>query len=295
MNLRKLTIPGFYGVPLQDVLFLFRKGLSKGFLGTRASSISFSFFLAFFPALIFIFTLIPYIPIHNFQVKLLALIQDVTPDDAYAVVRTTIEDIVQRQRGDLLSLGFILTLYFAANGTNSIIDAFNNTYHTIETRSLVRQYVIALLLVVIFSFLIILAIIILTLGTSFLNMLIVQGVLKKNFTILFLEMLKWVLTTAMFFFGISFLYYFAPAKKHKFRFISAGTILATLLFTITSVSFNFYISHFSSYNKFYGSIGTLLIIMLWIYLNSYILLLGFELNASILNASRNFDNGVQTD
>ena len=282
-KLKKIIFPGFSDISFWDVSRMFFKGLSKGFLATRAQSISFSFFLAFFPAIIFIFTLIPYIPVPNFQFKLLTLINDVTPKDAYLVIQSTIEDIIKRPRGGLLSIGFGLTIYFAANGTNSIIQAFNDTYHTMENRKWHRQYGIALMLVFIFSSIIIIAITLLTLGTSFLHLLIVQGLLKKKITIVLLQFLKWIIIIAMFFFAISFLYYYAPAKQTRFKFISPGTILATFLFICTSLGFNFYISHFSRYNKIYGSIGTLLIIMLWIYFNSYILLLGFELNASIRN------------
>ncbi len=281
---KNLAFPSIKDVPMNQIVHLFYKGITKGFITTRASSISYSFFLAFFPAIIFIFTLIPYIPIPNFQSKLLGIIQDVTPTDAYAVIRSTIEDIINRPHGGLLSLGFILTLYFATNGTNSIIKAFNDTYHTIETRKIVRQYGISMMLVLIFSSIVIVAIILLTLGTTFLHMLVINHILKRHIIYIILEFLRWIIVVLMFFFGISFLYYYAPSKHVRFQFFSPGAFLATLLYIATSLGFNYYISHFSRYNKVYGSIGTLMVIMLWIYFNSFILLLGFELNVSIMNA-----------
>ena len=164
------------------------------------------------------------------------------------------------------------------------MQAFNDSYHTIETRKLYQQYSTSIMMVFAFCSIIILAIILLTLGSTFFHLMIINGILKKKITIIILQILKWIIIVAMFFFAISLLYYYAPSKHIRYQFFSAGAILATLLFIATSLGFNYYISHFNKYNTFYGSIGTLLVIMLWIYINSYILLLGFELNASIINA-----------
>ncbi|MBP7496500.1 MAG: YihY/virulence factor BrkB family protein [Bacteroidales bacterium] len=279
--IRKLILPGFKGIPLYDVIVFFIKGLGKGFITSRAAAISFSEFLAVFPAIIFIFTLIPYIPINNFQNSLLELIKNFTPAETYNVVRDTIEDIIQRPRGGLLSVGFILTLYFSTNGVNSIIEAFNNTSHTIETRSSVKQYLVALLLVLIISILVILAIALISLGDYLIKLLILYKIIPGGLTYYLLLFSKWIVIIALFFFAVSFLYYFAPAKKNKFNFISPGSSLSTILFILTTLGFNWYLSHFSQYNKLYGSIGTVMVIMLWFYLSSIILLIGFELNASI--------------
>lgn len=279
--IRKLILPGFKGIPLYDVIVFFIKGLSKGFITSRAAAISFSEFLAVFPAIIFIFTLIPYIPINNFQNSLLELIKNFTPTETYNVVRDTIEDIIQRPRGGLLSVGFILTLYFSTNGVNSIIEAFNNTSHTIETRSSVKQYLVALLLVIIISILVILAIALISLGDYLIKLLILYKIIPGGLTYYLLLFSKWIVIIALFFFAVSFLYFFAPAKKNKFNFISPGSSLSTILFILTTLCFNWYLSHFSQYNKLYGSIGTVMVIMLWFYLSSIILLIGFELNASI--------------
>jgi membrane protein len=282
--LKKITLPGFGRMPIYDVGSLFYHGMIKGFITLRASSIAFSFILAFFPALIFLFTLIPYVPVPHFHGKLLSLIHEVTPADTYSVIRSTIEDIVNRPRGGLLSLGFILTLYFATNGISSITQAFNDTYHTIEKRSFLRRFFVSVMLVIVLSLILIIAISLLTAGSSVLHFMVVSGILKKKLTYIILDVLRWIIITAMFFFAVSFLYYYAPAKKMRFRFISAGSVLSTFLYLITSLGFNYYISHFSRYNKIYGSIGTLMLIMFWIYFNSVILLIGFELNTSISNA-----------
>jgi len=283
---KKLVLPGFDGLPLYNVTGFFIKGLYEGYITSRASAISFSFFLAIFPSLIFLFTIIPFIPIENFQDSLLSIIHDFMPKSAYETVKETVEDIVTRPRGDLLSLGFILSLYFSTNGINSLMEAFNNTYHTIETRSVFRQRLISTLLVFILSVLLIISIGLMTVGPVILSVFIPEKILESAFYSFFIWLLTWLVTIATLFFAISFIYYLAPAKRRDFRFISAGSSLATLLVIITTLGFNFYVDNFGSYNILYGSIGTLMIVLLWIYFNSLSLLIGFELNASIYNAKK---------
>ena len=281
---KKIILPGFDGIPLYDVTIFFFKGLSEGYITSRASAISFNFLLAIFPSMIFFFTIIPFIPIENFQQSLLALIQDFMPGQAYDTVRETVEDIVTRPRGDLLSIGFILSLYFATNGINSLMEAFNNTFHAIETRTVIKQRLISILLMIIISFLLIIAIGLMTFGTGILTMILPVVITKSGFYFGAIGLIKWLIILATLFFTIAFLYYFAPAKKKHFRFISAGASLATFLIIITTLGFNFYVDNFSKYNVLYGSIGTLMVVLLWIYFNSFSLLIGFELNASIQNA-----------
>jgi membrane protein len=213
-------------------------------------------------------------------------INNIIPDQAEAVIQSTMTDIIHRPRGKLLSVTFVLAVIFATNGFDSVIDAFNNTVHTIESRSWIKQKLISSLLFFIISFILILSIILLTGGTVFLEYLVEKRILTSLITVYLLVAGKWLVLLAMFFFTISFIYYLAPARSSKFRFISAGSSLATLLTAIATVGFNYYVSNFSSYNALYGSIGTLLIVLVWIYFNAMILLIGFELNASIQEARR---------
>jgi membrane protein len=284
---KKMVIPGFDRIPLYDVTVFFIRGLQKGSLTTRAASLSFTFFLALFPAIIFFFTIIPYIPVVNFQETLLNLLKEVIPGNAFDAVKATVEDIILRQRGGLLSVGFILALYFSTSGVNSIITEFNNTYHTIETRNWFITRLISIFLVVLISTLIIIAIVLITTGAFLLNFLEEKQILTNSFTLVMLELGRWVVVIALIFFSISFLYFFAPAKRTKFRLFSAGSTLATLLSLATTLGFNYYVSNFSKYNTLYGSIGTLIVVLLWINFNAIVLLIGFELNASILNAKKN--------
>jgi membrane protein len=285
--LRRIVLPGFDGLPLFSVLQFFVKGLFEGRLTTRASAISFDFFLALFPSILFFFTIIPFIPIDDFQAELLETMRDIIPATLWTHVSTTLEDIIIRPRSDLLSLGFILALYFSTNGVNSIIEGFNTTYHDMESRTWIRQRIVALFLVFVISILIIVAITLQVVGSYVMRFLVDEGILTNGFTIVIIQVVRWILIIATFLFSISFLYYFAPAKKREFRFISAGSTLATLLMILTTYGFNFYIENFGRYNALYGSIGTLLVFLLWVYFNSNIVLIGFELNASIVTARYN--------
>ncbi|MBN2173376.1 MAG: YihY/virulence factor BrkB family protein [Bacteroidales bacterium] len=283
---KRIVLPGFEGLPLYDVASFFFRGIFKGSLTSRASSIAFSFFLAVFPMVIAFFTLIPFIPINNFQELLLNFLTNIIPDQAEKVIESTLIDIIQQPRGGLLSLTFVLALFFATNGFDSIIEAFNSTYHQIESRSWIKQKLISALLFLIISLIIIISIALLTSGSLVLKFLLAKKILSGMISYYLLEFVKWVILASMIFFTISFIYYLGPAKASKFRFISAGSTLATFLSLIATLGFNFYVQNFSSYNALYGSIGTLLIILIWIYFNSIILLIGFELNASIRVAGR---------
>jgi len=283
---KKIILPGFDGVPLYDVIVFFIKGLMDGSITTRASSVAYKFFIALFPAIIFLFTLIPYIPIENFQATLLETIRTALPDNVNAMINETITDIISRQHGGLLSLGFILAIYFASNGILGVITAFNSTTHIIESRSLWQQYAISIALTIILTLIVILSISLIMLGTSGMGFLMSAHIIEENVLLFILKILKWIIVFFMLFFVVSFLYYLGPAKKRQFRFISAGSTLATLLFIATTIGFKYYVDNFASYNAVYGSIGTIIVILMWLYLNSIALIVGFELNASILHAKK---------
>jgi membrane protein len=284
--LRKIIVPGFDGMPLYDVLKFFFTGIIKGAVTTRASAVSFNFFMALFPAIIVLFTLIPYVPISGFQDSLLELLESLIPQQIYGTVEDTLFDIINRPRGGLLSVGFFLTLYFATNGVSGIIEAFNQTYYTIETRSFLRQQLVSIALVITLAFLLIIAITLITIGPILITWLDTKGFLRGRYTYEIIVALKWLITVFMFLVMYSSLYYFGPARKKDYRFISAGSTFATLLTILASIGFNYYVNNFSRYNTLYGSIGTLLVFLLFIYFNSIILLLGFELNASITQVKR---------
>lgn len=279
---KKIILPGFEKLSIHDVAGFFWSGIMKGSVPMRASAVSFSFFLAIFPSIIFVFTLIPYIPIENFQQRLLGILHDFMPHNAYESTKDTIIDIVTNQRGGLLSIGFVFAIYFSTNGFNALITAFNATYHDIETRSPFQQRIVSLLLLIISTLLLIIAIALILLSEIALNKILYKG----QFSYYMLLSGRWLILFALFYCLISFTYYLGPSRKTRWKFASAGSMLATVLSVLTSVGFTYYVNHFGQYNKLYGSIGTLIVILLWIYFNSLVVLLGFELNASIHHAKQ---------
>jgi len=288
---KTFTIPGFYDVPLYYVIKFFFKGIINGAITTRASAVAFSFYLAIVPTLIFLFTLIPYIPVKDFQFQLLSLIKGIMPDYAFHTVESTLTDVLTLKSGGLLSFGFFAALFFSHNGVNSLIEAFNATYHTIETRKFFEQHFIAFGLTLLLPVLVMIGIVLIFFGQEALSWAIKLGWLKMDFTYYLIDIGKWFVIIALFFFSISFLYYLAPAKRDKFRFFSVGSSLATFLIIITSLAFSFYVNNFGQYNTFYGSLGGLIVFLLWIYFNAFGLILGFELNASINSAKEKLEVG----
>ena len=280
----KIRLPGFDGVSLYDTGVFFYKGNIKSSINIRASAISFDFFLAAIQAILFFFTLIPYLPIPDLQTTVMQALKESMPDSAYETIRYTIEDIVSRQQGGLLSIGFVLSLFFASNGMIAIIKTFNQSAHAIESRKWLWLRIISILLILIIAMIVIIAAVIQILSYNMLE-------LAREFIFMSPLLFKLLFIAAKYFIYIfilfgafSFIYYLAPAKRTRFRFISAGSTLATVLSVIGIELFSLIINNFGQYNKIYGSLGTLIVILLWINLNSRILLIGYELNASIYSA-----------
>ena len=285
---KKVSLPFFDGVPLYDVSLFFWRSITDGALTTRASAIAFSFFLALFPAIIFLFTLIPLIKIPNFQTELFIVLKDIIPASLFTTIEETIFSIINEIEGGWLSVGFFMALIFSTNGIASMMSAFDATVHDLKAYNWVNQRLIAIVLLLILSVLLTTAIALLIGGQWLLVYLKDDmGWLNGNFEFNLLSAGKWIVIVALFFFAYSFLYYMAPAKKTKWRFISAGGTLATVLSIIAMRGFTYYLDNFSQYNVLYGSIGTLLAVLLLMYIMSFILLLGFELNASIYQAHTN--------
>ena len=281
-----VIIPGFDGIPLYDIAIFFWYGIVNSSLNMRASAFSFNFFLSLFPTTIFVFTLLPYIPVPHLQEELLQLIRNMTSDHIYPTVEAVILDTVNRPRGGLMSTGFFLALFFSSMGMNSLIDAFNQTAHNVASRGFFKQHIVSLILVLTVSGIVGIAVLLLTLGPLLVDFLVKYGFLTSTLTIYLLEGLRWIIIVAMFLFAFSFLYYLGSSRKNKFRFISAGSMLSTILTIAIWLSLRFYLTFFSHYNTLYGSIGTLMIIMMWINFNGLAIIIGFELNASILAGTR---------
>lgn len=281
-KISKLVLPGFEGIPISQIITFVIKGFRKGVLVTRASSIAFNLLLALLPASIFLFTLIPFIPIPNFQQELIKLFENILPANAFNFLETTIIDIVTHKSRGLLLFMFIATVIFSTNGIHAVIHAFVVSAHSFKTRSWVNQRKISVVLLLIVIFMIATSGSLVIFGKFAVNRLVELHIIKRHFVIYILIFLKWILIVLLLFLAISFLYYFAPVRKTGFKFFSPGSTLATFLFILTSLGFSAYVNNFGQYNKLYGSIGTLMVILMWLYLNSIAILIGFELNVSIL-------------
>ncbi len=282
---KRKSIYGFGGMPIYEVFQFFISSIVNGSIRVRASSVAFNFFLGFFPAIIFLFNLIPYIPIDDFQIKLLEFIKDLTPSFAYQTISDTIIDIATNKRASLLSIGFFTALYFSTKGVNSLISAFNATALTMQSRKWISQQGISMLLMIILVLMLSVALFLIAMTDPVLNYLVDKGLMYEGGVYYIILVAKWIVEVALVLFVISTLYYFAPASKEDWRFFSAGSVFATILSILLSVGFTFYVSNFGQYNKLYGSLGTLIVIMMWIYLNAFVMILGFELNMSIKNAT----------
>jgi membrane protein len=283
-KIKGLVLPGFDGVPISHVITFFIKGLRKGVLVTRASSIAFNLLMALLPASIFLFTLIPFIPIPNFQEEVLKLFENFLPSNAFNFLETSIIDIVTHKSGGLLLIMLIVTIIFSTNGIHAVIHAFVVSAHSFKTRSWINQRKISIVLLIIVVMMISTAGFLVIFGKIALNRLVELEFIKRNLVIYILIFLKWIMIILLLFFAISSLYYLAPAKRTDFRFFSPGSTLATILFILTSLGFSAYVNNYGPYNKLYGSIGTLMVILVWLYLNSIAILIGFELNVSIISA-----------
>lgn len=277
-----LVLPGFKPLPLYTIGSFFFQELAKESLVNKASSLAYNFMLAIFPAIIFLFTLIPYIPISNFQDQLLSLVEMVLPNNAFLAVQSTLEDIVKNQNGGLLSFGFLSTLFFATNGVHSLMLAFNKSSLVTENRTWFKQRWVAVQLTFLIALTLSISLAIITFSEYFFGILRSEiTLINRNFWIFLIDLARWSILISLYFVTISLLYRFGPATVKKPKFFSPGSWLATILAILTFWGFAYYINRFGTYNKIYGSIGTLIVMMIWMYINSLIILIGFEFNASI--------------
>jgi membrane protein len=255
-------------------------GIVEGALTTRAGGIAFSFFMAVFPFMLFILTLIPYIPIEGFPEGLFSFIKDILPPQTFEAVDSVLIDITKNQYGGLLSFGFLGSIFLMTNGVNAIFGGFEYSYHVKEMRNIFRAYFISLGVSLLTSFFLIVTIILVILYQVALTKINENGWLNTDDLNLFYYG-RGFLFLVMIFTIVSLLFRYGTKQGKETRFFSGGAILTTILSLCTFYLFGIYVVKFAQYNQLYGSIGTLLILMLFVWLNSIILLLGFELNASL--------------
>ena len=282
--LKKFKLPGFEGLSTYDLLEMYVIGVFKGALTTRASAIAFSFFTAIFPFLLFIIILIPYIPFENFKIDFLGFLDSILPPQTSDFFNQNIfENINNTNTGGLLSTVFLISMFLMANGVNAVFSGFESSYHQQLNRNFIKQYIYAFGVAIILVILLILTVI----GFGYAQIYLIHPVLERFnagdatnelFCFSFAKYFFFVLMTYL---SMATLYYFGTKDGKLSSFFSVGALFTTFLILLTSYLFGLYIENFSTYNELYGSIGALLILLFYFWLNANIILLGHELNSSL--------------
>lgn len=272
------------GMSLYDILELYVLGIFKGAFSYRASAIAFSFFMALFPFALFILNLIPYIPIKDFQVDFINFIAQNVPPNTFEAINKIIVDILSNSYQGLLSTGFILSIFLMTNGVNAILGGFEMSEHITLTRGYFRQYIISLALSLILSLLLLVTVAAIIVFEVFIQKIKIQNYFSDNISLIVWG--RYVFVILMILITTSFLYKFGTKETAKIKFISTGAVFTTILIILSSYIFGIYVEKFARYNELYGSIGTLLVLMFYIWINCMVLLLGFELNAAINKLKR---------
>jgi membrane protein len=284
---KKILLPGFHRIPLFDVVRFFFLQAQKSSFSERAAAIAYNFIMTIPPTVIFLFTLIPYLPIpRDFIQQMFALIRDVVPGEKNneGLIKF-LSDILSNQRTALLSTGFLLAMLFSSNAVMGIMRSFDKNYIGFKKRKTFHERWVAIRLTFILFFLFFSCVLALIMQGAVLRWL---GV-KSAVLIAVIHNLRWIVILLLFFFSISFIYRYAPAVHKRWKLVNPGSILATFLMILFTAGFSYWVNNFSNYNELYGSIGTVLILMLLIYFNSLVLLIGFELNVSINSLKHEVD------
>ena len=273
---------GFAGIPLYDIITTFRNGVTQDQLVMRAGSLTFNFMMALFPTIIFLFTLLPFIPVDNLDDRILDFL--LLPKNANHFVNDTIHDLVRRPHGGLLSTGFFLALFFSSNGIMSMQRAFDKTgYHeAFISRKGWQKRINALGVMSVLIFLFILALIFIV-GGAILVSYVGKMDYVSNFSFILLILIRWIALIILFYAVITILYRYVPSMNRRFPFWSGGAVVGTLLSLVTSYGFSYFVNNFGAYNKVYGAVGTIIVLMAWFNLNAQVLLIGYEINISIMN------------
>lgn len=283
------TIPGMEGTSIKDAFKGVQQELKNDDLIIRASSMSFFFFLAIFPAIIFFFSLIPYLPVENYSAVLMQYLSEILPEGIFKILESTITDIVSIQRGGVTSLNFLMAFFFSSNGVTSMLKAFDKSNDNYKKRSFFQKQLVSLKIIFLVSLLFIVSISLVIMGEKTIKEILLQTGLYNAYSYMVIITLKYLLVFFAFFNVVALIYYYGPAVKKRFQYFSIGAIFSTLALIILSNLLKYYFSLLSNFNQLYGSLGIFIVSMLFVLLNSCILLIGFELNNS-LYAGRNFED-----
>lgn len=276
------TFVGFSGISIYDIIRTFRSDVKQDMLLVRAGALTFNFIMSLFPAIIFLFTLLPYLPVKNLDDEIINFL--LLPENARAFVKTTIHDLVHIKRGGLLSTGFVLAIFFSSNSIMSMQRAFDKSdnNHNFTKRTPIQKRILAIILVFVLFVLFALALTFIV-GGAILTKYISTMDYISSLAYYMVVLVRWSAVIILFYTVISIVFRYVPSVRRKFPFFSGGAVIATLGSLLTSVGFSYFVNNFGSYNKVYGTVGTFIVLMLWFNLNAQVLLVGFEVNVAIQN------------
>lgn len=286
--LKSVKPPGFQGLSLWYVSSFMWVAINKGAIPTRAAAISFRLFLAFFPGIIMLLSLIPYIPIPNFQDQLFDGIAEFFPGDTFSLFESTFDDLIKKKHNTLLSIGFVLVIYYASNSINAILLGFNASHLRDDKDNPILIRIASIVLIFVLGLIMILAITMNVFSGVAFDYLHKIGVIGDRGYIPILDIVKYIITLFLIYSIITILYNvgMGARRRRRWRFFNAGATLATLAFIVASIGFAYFINNFANFNKLYGSLGTLMVLLIWLNFNCTLLLVGFELNVSIRHAHK---------
>lgn len=291
------VIPGFRGLPVYDVINFFLKQIHKVGLNERAAAISFNLIMALPAGILFLFSLIPLFPKpESFKKEILNLFKDITPNsNTYYFIANILNDLLDNQHVGIFSFGFLLLIFYSSNAMIGIIRTFDKSIKEHKGIFLHKRWR-AIRLTFLLIVLVLISSLALFLGEEQLSFVLKTVFhVKKGTRLFWWNGLRWVIVLSLLFYGIAFIYKYAPSVKKRWKLLSPGSILASLLTLLTTFIFSYWVNNFASYNKIYGSLGTVLIIMILVYINSMILLIGFELNVSITYLTNKAEERQLTD
>ena len=305
--LKRIKLPAFEGLSLYDLIEMYIIGIVEGALSTRASAIAFSLFIALFPLLIFLITLIPFvIPLvsvgnENFDAQFLLFLEAFLPEATADYFGGIYQQIKDQKRGGLLSTAFLLSIFLITNGVNAIFEGFEYSYHIEFTRNFFKQYAYAMMVGIILAVLILLGAVAYVYFEFYILRYLFElevqtrGTNVQESDIILARVFKVLFLTSLTYLSVAILYYFGTAESKKTKFFSYGALMTTLLILLTSYLFGIYVDDFARYNELYGALGGLLILLVYIWLNCNLLLLGFELNATINTLHKNAQVNEQNE
>ncbi len=280
---KKTSLPGFRGIPIHDVVMFFIQQVRKVGMTERASAISYNLVMAIPPAIIFLFTLIPLLPISKeFEESLYSIIRDIVPGEKNnATVIHFLRDFIRNPRNGLLSFSFLLSMFFSSNAIMGIQRSFDKNYIGFKKRKEFQKRLAAIKITFIIYILVFISVTLLVAQGKVLNLIGINYVIKK-----IIINTRWLVIILLYFYTISYIYRHAPSVHKKWRLLNPGSILATVLMLLMTLLFSWWVSRFGNYNQLYGSISSVLILMALIFTNSLVLLIGFELNVSITSLKK---------